>query len=107
MQNIIFDFRRVWNLNTTMDAEKGEYYKKFLLTLNFLQYDNLETLEPYEKDDTLQNVDFVKILLKIQSTVLPQPGEIYVVDHVPSLTEVGLCMTNSNLWRFGNPYGKT
>jgi len=90
-------------VNPRQDPEKANYYKEFLRVLNHLQYKTLETLRPFENDTSLDNLNYVSILLKLQERILPI--EIPVV-MAPIITEAGLCQTTSQLNRYGNPYGK-
>lgn len=94
-----------WGVDPTANATKASaaYYGEFLRVLNRLQYNNLETLAPFENDSTLDNLPYVEMLLKLQERVLPPPLPVLLA---PIITEVGLCQTSSQLTRFGNPYGK-
>ncbi|XP_017866049.1 PREDICTED: uncharacterized protein LOC108615788 [Drosophila arizonae] len=84
---------------TGIDDESMQYYAKFLHVLHRLQYDNLETLIPYENDTTLQNLPYVRILRKLLKNTVPKQQE--VPELVSSLTEMGLCLTTSQLASFG------
>ncbi|XP_017078184.1 uncharacterized protein LOC108112605 [Drosophila eugracilis] len=90
-----------WGLGPS--NEKTAYYEKFLFVLNRLQYNKLDTLTPYENDSTLDNLNYVGMLMKLQEKVLMKDDELIVA---PVITEVGLCQTTSQLNRYGNPYGK-
>ncbi|XP_033156185.1 sodium channel protein Nach [Drosophila mauritiana] len=92
-----------WGLDVSKDEEKAAYYRKFLLAINALRYSTLETLEPFENDTTLDNVNYLNILLTLQKKIISvkNPAEL-----APIITEVGLCQTSSQLTRYGNPYGK-
>ncbi|EDX05942.1 GD10437 [Drosophila simulans] len=92
-----------WGLDASKDKEKAAYYRKFLLAINALRYSTLETLEPFENDTTLDNVNYLNILLTLQKKIISvkNPAEL-----APIITEVGLCQTSSQLTRYGNPYGK-
>ncbi|XP_016940277.3 amiloride-sensitive sodium channel subunit gamma-like [Drosophila suzukii] len=94
---------QTWGVNPRQDPEKANYYKEFLRVLNHLQYKTFETLRPFENDTSLDNLNYVSILLKLQERILP--SEIPVV-MAPIITEAGLCQTTSQLNRYGNPYGK-
>ncbi|XP_017078185.1 uncharacterized protein LOC108112606 [Drosophila eugracilis] len=90
-----------WGLGPS--NEKTPYYEKFLFVLNRLQYNKLDTLTPYENDSTLNNLNYVGMLMKLQEKALTKDAELGLA---PVITEDGLCQTNSQLNRYGNPYGK-
>lgn len=100
---IYYKISRTWGVDPSEDKEKAVYYRKFLLAINGLRYSSLETLEPFENDTTLDNVNYLNILLTLQKKVIAVkiPPEL-----APIITEVGLCQTSSQLNRYGNPYGK-
>jgi len=90
-------------VDSRQDPEKAKYYKEFLRVLNHLQYKTLENLRPFENDTSLDNLNYVSMLLKLQEKILPNEIPILMA---PIITEVGLCQTTSQLNRYGNPYGK-
>ncbi|XP_043067001.1 pickpocket protein 28 [Drosophila bipectinata] len=92
----------IWGIDPVKDPTKAAYYEKFLYILNRLEYTNLDTLTPFENDSSLDNLDYVDMILKLQSKVLPPPWPILLA---PIITEVGLCQTTSQLFHFANPYG--
>ncbi|XP_060658058.1 acid-sensing ion channel 4 [Drosophila nasuta] len=101
---LIYD---TWNVNPNEDIAKGDYYRSFLVTLTNVQYNNMQILEPYEKDPTLTDIDIVKLLLELHKEISPPVNKSNEPQPlVPNLTEMGLCQTNSRLTRYGNPYGK-
>ncbi|EDW74133.2 uncharacterized protein Dwil_GK21769 [Drosophila willistoni] len=95
-----------WSLDVN-DSEslKVAYYRQFLYTLNRLRYTNLETLKDYKNDESLNNLSYVNILLKLQHNVLPL-NEIAPTITAPIITEMGLCQTTGQLNRYSNPFGK-
>ncbi|XP_017959633.2 sodium channel protein Nach [Drosophila navojoa] len=88
-------------IEASIPTEKLNYYTKFLHVLNRLQYDNLETLMPYENDTTMQILPFARMLRKLLIYTIPKQPE--VPEFVSTLTEMGLCLTTSQLARFGFP----
>ncbi|XP_016958273.1 uncharacterized protein LOC108030097 [Drosophila biarmipes] len=96
--------KQTWGVDAWQDPEKAKYYAEFLLVLNHLQYKTMETLSPFENDTTLENLNYVSMLLDLQRKVLPTAAPAVLA---PIITEVGLCQTTSQLNRYGNPYGKT
>ncbi|XP_064547837.1 sodium channel protein Nach [Drosophila montana] len=94
-----------WDMETNSTEDEVDYYREFLLVVNRLHYNNLETLAPYENDTTLENINFVELLFNILQKVLPAANQS-LPSFAPTLTEMGLCQTTSQLVKFGNPYGK-
>ncbi|XP_017050268.1 uncharacterized protein LOC108094286 [Drosophila ficusphila] len=94
--------QETWGVNPAEDPSKAAYYGNFLRVLNRLQYDSLDQLKPFENDTSLDNLPYVAMLLKLQEKVLPPKNPAVLA---PIITEVGLCQTNSQLTRYGNPYG--
>ncbi|EDV59760.1 sodium channel protein Nach [Drosophila erecta] len=94
---------QTWGVDPSKDKEKAEYYRKFLIAINGLRYSTLETLEPFDNDTSLDNVNYLNILLELQKKIIPVDIPAVLA---PIITEVGLCQTSSQLTRYGNPYGK-
>ncbi|EDW02486.1 GH22016 [Drosophila grimshawi] len=96
----------IWGVDAAVDIKKAEYYHSFLNVLNHLDYRNLDTLMPYVNDTSLKHINFVDILLSLQEDIMPNPND-QPVDYVPTLTEMGLCQTTTQLSHLGNPYGES
>ncbi|KAH8308491.1 hypothetical protein KR018_005901 [Drosophila ironensis] len=95
--------KETWGVDAKADPTRAAYYQGFLHVLNRLHYDNLDTLKPFKNDTSLDNLNYVKLLLQLQEEILPHPEPVLMA---PIITEAGLCQTTSQLTRFGNPYGK-